>query len=74
MTDAQKADKLKELFDDGIVEWDPNYYESNKEFGLEGTARLLNIAYHVEKELLSLAADAQAKAKRIKRLIELLNN
>ncbi len=73
MTDAQKADKFKELFDDGI-EWDPNYYESNKEFGLEGTARLLNIAYHVEKELLSLAAAAQAKAKRIKRLIDLITN
>lgn len=73
MTDAQKADKLKELFDDGI-EWDPNYYESNGEFGFEGTARMLNVAYCVEQKLRSLAADAQAKAERIKRLIDLIYN
>jgi hypothetical protein len=73
MNDQQKADRLAELFGEGI-EWDPNYYESNGEFGFEGQARLLNIAYRVEQELQTLAADAQAKAKRIKKLIDRINN
>jgi hypothetical protein len=46
MTDTQKASKLEELFGNGRIKWDKEYYESNGEFGFMGQLRLLNMAWY----------------------------
>lgn len=50
MNTAQKAKKLEDLFGDGRIQWDTEYYESDKEFGFMGTLRLLNRAWYVKHE------------------------
>lgn len=48
MIDAQKAERLEELFGDERIKWDAEYCESSKEFGIMSTLRRLNIAYYVQ--------------------------